>query len=160
MRKTILHFSENELARTSRQMTLTTAGYSVFSADSEIAALSLAELEPCYALIVCFSVAPERGRRIAEALRVKHEDVLVVAFGDQHRPYADVSINEFLTAGQWLEKLSSVFASQMSGLLSLKTLATIRMNRVHGIHVSMKHWKTLKQTEILAMNRIRRIVPL
>jgi|SRR5579883_424391 len=142
MKRTILHFSTNESARLTRQLILTKAGYSVFSADSEMAALSLAELEPCDALIICSSVPPERGQEIAQSLRLRHKDVVVIAFGDQHRRVADISINEFISSQQWLKTLSSVFANQLSGLLSVDALAEARRTKGRGIPPPMRHWKT------------------
>lgn len=110
MEKTILHLSANERLRLTRELILRKAGYSVISADCEKVALTLAELKSYDALILCSSIAPLAGNRVAAALRLRDDKIPVIGFGDQHRRFADISVSEFTTPKRWLRTFSDVLS--------------------------------------------------
>ena len=96
--KTILHLSTNSALRLTRERVLTDAGYSVLSTDSEKIAVTLAQLRPFDAVILCSSIAPLSGNRVAAAVRLRNKKIPVIGFGDQHSRFADISVNQSRTA--------------------------------------------------------------
>lgn len=139
MKKTILHFSPNEALRTNRNLILSNAGYTVLSADTEAIAQALARATPCDALILCSSASPLAGRAIVAALLFAHRVVPVIAFGDQHRKVADISIGEFTALDRWLGTLAAVFTVDVSAFPTETLLAPEGANG-QVPHSSGKYW--------------------